>query len=70
MTFKPHSVEFDITVLTALQQNWLYEHATHHHFDGVVLEKIDSTGAVMTLHYDDGPYLTFFVKPNGVGELL
>lgn len=67
---KHFTTEFDITVLTPLQQLWCSDRAQHHHFDTVFLVKINDEGAWLDVLYDDGLLLKFFVAPTGTSELL
>jgi hypothetical protein len=60
---KDFSAEFDISVLTGGQQEWLLERAHNHHFETAMLDKIDTTGAWITVCYDDGLHIHFFVEP-------
>lgn len=62
--------EFDLSVLTDKQLAWLTERAQNHHFDTVLLDKIDNEGAAITIRYDDGICIRFFVNPNGIPDVL
>jgi hypothetical protein len=65
----PFSTEFDLTVLSAKQQAWLGERAQNHHFDTAYLDKINNEGAWLTIGYDDGIHIRFFVTPDGKPEV-
>lgn len=67
---KNFSAEFDISVLSIGQQDWLFERAQNHHFDTVELDRIDDIGATLTVLYDDGLILRFYVEPNGNATLI
>jgi hypothetical protein len=67
---KNFTTEFDVTVLSSAQQTWLFERAGNHHFDTVMLDKINSEGAWISILYDDGVTIKFFVTPEGVPSLL
>jgi hypothetical protein len=61
--------EFDLSVLSDKQLAWLTERAQNHHFDTVLLDRIDNEGAAMTIRYDDGIDIHFFVEPDGHPEV-
>jgi hypothetical protein len=67
---KPLDAEFDLSVLTEKQLAWLTERAQNHHFDTVLLDWIDREGAAMTIQYDDGIDIHFFVEPDGKSEVV
>jgi hypothetical protein len=61
--------EFDLSVLSEKQLAWLTERAQNHHFDTVLLDSIDNEGASLTICYDDGIDIHFFVEPGGHYEV-
>lgn len=67
---KHFTTEFDISVLSGAQEAWLFERAGNHHFDTVMLDKINSEGAWISILYDDGILIRFFVTPEGVASLF
>lgn len=66
----PFDAEFDLSVLSPSQLNWLANRAENHHFDTVLLDAINDEGAAMTIRYDDGIDIFFFVTPAGKGEVI
>jgi hypothetical protein len=67
---KNFSAEFDISALSADQQEWVFQRAANHHFDTVMLDKINQEGAWLTVLYDDGISIHFFVAPGGEASFL
>jgi hypothetical protein len=66
----PFDAEFDVSVLTTPQFGWCVDRAHNHHFDSVLLDKINDEGAWLTIVYDDGIHIHFFVNQGGKAEVL
>jgi len=66
----PFDAEFDLSVLSPGQLGWVADRAENHHFDTVLLDSINEEGAALTIRYDDGIDIFFFVTPAGRAEVL
>jgi hypothetical protein len=71
MTPTPLSTEFDLSVLSNGQIDWLMCRAGHHRFSTCYLDRMYEDGvAIITIEYDDKVCLMFQVSRDGSALVL